>query len=129
MKLSSAAHADLLSRVSELLFYKWDPIGVNRIPACRDEYEDYVTIISTYLISDMSEIRLGDLLQYIAEEYIGVNIQKLARRKYNHRETLRILIELKSDYFLKYPELKITASDLILNNDFKEQLLWSRENR
>jgi len=33
---------ELSKRVSEVLYYLWDPIGVSTAPEARSEYEDYV---------------------------------------------------------------------------------------
>ena len=52
--------------VSEVLFYVWDPIGVNGMPSCRDEYDNYVPIVVAYLRRSYRKEGLTVLLRYLA---------------------------------------------------------------
>lgn len=49
---------ELYNRVDEILYYLWDPIGVNDEPAARSEYSSYVRSVISILDSteDISKI-------------------------------------------------------------------------
>ena len=53
---------EMEKRVSEILFYVWDPVGVQPMPSCRDEYEDYVPLVSAYLLHNFTETGVDFLL-------------------------------------------------------------------
>jgi hypothetical protein len=118
--------SEMETRVSEILFYVWDPIGVNGIPACRDEYENYVPIVSAYLLHNFSEAGVDALLMYIMEEYIGVGLSKPPRRKHQQLETMRMLMEYRGD-FVKNLDAKSAAPQFSKNASFLEQINWSRQ--
>ena len=42
----------LWKAIDEVLFYNWDPIGVNNCPPARDEYHSYIPQIFKLLKSD-----------------------------------------------------------------------------
>jgi len=46
---------ELERRIDEVLFYKWDPIGVNHYPTARAEYRSYVSVILSTLQSGDSK--------------------------------------------------------------------------
>jgi hypothetical protein len=119
--------SEMETRVSEILFYVWDPIGVNGIPACRDEYESYVPIISAYLLHSFEESGLEALIMFITEEYIGVRLNRPPRRKYQHQEAMRMLMAWKTDFFSKYPNAKSVAPKFPKEESFIDQLDWSRK--
>ncbi len=121
--------SEMETRVSEILFYVWDPIGVNGIPACREEYEDYVPIVSTYLLHGFDESGLDALMMFIMEEFIGMRLSSLKRLKYQHREAMRMLLEWKADFFSKYPDAKSVAPKFPKDERFIDQLDWSRKER
>jgi len=72
-------HSDLetalLRAVDEVLFYVWDPIGINDDPTVRDEYYSYVPQVFEYLRADLpeSEIReqIMKYLTHVGENLIG----------------------------------------------------------
>ena len=123
---SEVVRAEMESRVSEILFYVWDPIGVNGMPSCRDEYQSYVSIVSAYLLHNFAEAGLDALLMFIMEEYIGVNLVKTPRRKHQHLETLRMLMEWRQDSFQKYPDAKSFAPKFPKDASFLDQIAWSQ---
>lgn len=122
---SDKVRSEMETRVSEILFYVWDPIGVNRMPACRNEYEQYVPIISAYLLHEFVTAGVDALMIFIMEEYIGVGLLKLPRRKSQHLETIRMLMEWKTDFFSKYPCAKSAAPKFPKDESFLNQLDWS----
>ncbi len=126
VKPSSHIQSEMEQRVSEILFYVWDPIGVNRMPACRDEYADYVPLITAYLLDHFPESGVDALLTYIAEEHMGVRLAKPPRRKAQHLEALRLLLAWKSELSSQYPQAATSAAAFPKDACFADQLLWSR---
>lgn len=63
---------DLYKRVDEILWYDWDPIGVNTT-ALRDEYENYLPQIFSMLIQNMSVKAIAAKLYSIENETMGLN--------------------------------------------------------
>jgi hypothetical protein len=122
---SDAIRSAMEQRVSEILFYVWDPIGVNGMPSCRDEYESYVPIVSAYLLHDMAEVGIDALLMFIMEDYIGVGLTKSPRRKSAHLDTKRMLLEWKQDFLLLQPDAKTAAPQYPKDSSFLEQIDWS----
>jgi hypothetical protein len=123
---SDKVRSEMETRVSEILFYVWDPIGVNGMTACRDEYEHYVPIVSAYLLHRFEEIGLDALMMFIMEEYIGLRLSSTPRRKYQHQETMRMLMDWKADLFCKYPDARSAAPKFPKDESFQHQLDWSR---
>lgn len=58
---------ELLKRIDEVLFYLWDPIGVNDEPNARDEYETYASLTFGLLIRGATA---EDIATYLAEVQI-----------------------------------------------------------
>jgi hypothetical protein len=119
--------SDMETKVSEILFYVWDPIGVNGMPTCRDEYDSYVPIVSAYLLHNFDEVGVDALLMFIMEESIGVGLTKLPRRKSQHFDAMRMLMEWKQDFLLKHPDTKSSAPQFPKAASFLEQIDWSRQ--
>lgn len=46
-KKLTSKQSKLYKRIDEVLFYVWDPIGINDSPYARDEYHSYIPIIFT----------------------------------------------------------------------------------
>lgn len=76
-----------LVRVQEILFYEWDPIGVNTYPQCRDEYDSYAPAILRMLEEGADEYRLTQHLKQLAHETIG----QTALPDEHHRQIARRL--------------------------------------
>jgi hypothetical protein len=117
--------SELEQRVSEVLFYVWDPIGVNGMPACRSEYDDYVPIITAYLMNNFPKGGLDALMLFVMETWIGVQLSRRAQRKAQHLDALRHLMEWKKDLSTKFPQAK--PPDFPINESFAVQLDWSRQ--
>lgn len=126
---TDAARSEMEIRVSEVLFYVWDPIGVKGMPSCRDEYDDYVSIVSAYLLHGFTQLGVDALLMHIMEETIGGGLTKQPRRKSQHLETMRMLMEWKQDFFAKYPNAKSAAPKFPKDESFFVQMEWSKQNR
>lgn len=124
---SDSVRSAMEARVSEILFYVWDPIGVNRMTSCRGEYEQYVPIISAYLLDDFKEAGVDALMMFIMEEYIGVCLSKVPRRKFQHLEAIRMLKEWKKDFFSTHPDVISAAPNFPKYKSFLDQINWSRQ--
>tara|TARA_R110002072_G_scaffold266301_1_gene425152 strand:+ start:5080 stop:5358 length:279 start_codon:yes stop_codon:yes gene_type:complete len=80
---------ELERRVDEVLFYNWDPIGINHYPAVRDEYQSYVPSILYGLRSGDQDLLIS-LLQEIQVGYMGLKAdpelaQNVAMLLYEHK--------------------------------------------
>ncbi|MFA4986360.1 MAG: hypothetical protein WC712_07230, partial [Candidatus Brocadiia bacterium] len=58
-------------RISEILCYVWDPIGVNSIPNCRFEYEWYVFRVFNLMMDGGDEKAIVALLDEISTVEMG----------------------------------------------------------
>ena len=62
---------ELERRVDEVLFYRWDPIGINDSPSARAEYRSYVAPILEKLKEEDKE-SLISMLNYIQVDAMGL---------------------------------------------------------
>lgn len=60
----------LCEYISEVLWRNWDPIGVNNISECRDEYYAYED--GVYLFSKYAPLQLSDYLQHLQSTNLGI---------------------------------------------------------
>ena len=116
---------ELHMRVSEVLFYVWDPIGVNGMVACRDEYDDYVALIAAYLLRDCERSSLDALLTFIMSECM--ELAKSSGRKSQHLNALNALLEWKECILANGTCLKELGSKFSMDDAFFTQIAWSRE--
>lgn len=80
---------ELERRVDEVLFYKWDPIGINHYVSARSEYRSYVNRI-------LQELRNGDLKSLVAQlENIQINSMELGLEESNAQEIAELLLSHK----------------------------------
>lgn len=121
------AQTYLEKAVSEVLFYVWDPIGVNGTAACRDEYDNYVPIITAYLLRNYNQVSVDVLLLFIIEHWIGLRMPIRAHRKSRHLETLRVLMDWKSEAFEKFKPSSWVSPVFPEEGDLTTQLNWSIE--
>ena len=83
---------ELERRVDEVLFYRWDPIGVNHYPSARAEYRTYVsTILEKLEVGDKQS--LIDLLHKIQTSSIGMEpntelANSVATLLFEHKEAI-----------------------------------------
>ena len=84
---------ELECRVDEVLYYKWDPIGINHYVTARAEYRSYVSsILQTLMDGDL--VQLTEQLQYIERNNMGLvveesNAKKIAELLLSHKEAIR----------------------------------------
>ena len=125
-KPKAQIQSKLESCVSEVLLYVWDPIGVNQLPSCRDEYDNYVPIVVAYIRRSYREIGLDALLRYIMEDHMGLNFDR-PHRKNRHHETLRILLAWYADLKPEIIASRHIAPQFPEEEDFATQLDWSKQ--
>jgi hypothetical protein len=68
---------ELGRRVDEVLYYVWDPIGINHEPCARGEYENYVSGVLQTLVDNDEPNPISDHLAAIVRNSMGFppNIQ------------------------------------------------------
>jgi hypothetical protein len=62
----------VLEEIGRVLWEVWDPIGVNRFPQARDEYDTYVFGVHRLLASQASDEEISKHLYFIASETMGL---------------------------------------------------------
>jgi len=62
----------LYRRVDEIVFYRWDPLGISDSDWPRDEYETYVPRIFGAVIGNDSPEPIAALLGSIQMEFLGL---------------------------------------------------------
>lgn len=82
----------LLRAVDEVLYYVWDPIGINDDPTVRDEYYDYVPRVFEILCADSpTETIFREITGYLT--HVEVNDISIGGKK---EETADRLISMKT---------------------------------
>lgn len=76
---------ELHRQIQDVLWFHWDPIGVNDTPRIRDEYDSYAHDILLLLFQNSSTDFLDEYLTWAAHENMGLpevnDIQKKLREK------------------------------------------------
>jgi hypothetical protein len=62
----------LLEEVRDILFHEWDPIGLNKNPLCRNEYDSYATTIVRYLREGADEKKIHAHLNQLQKLSMGL---------------------------------------------------------
>lgn len=74
-----AKRKSLLRRIDEILFYLWDPIGVNEESCVREEYSSYaLSIFNLVLLEDLEKI--VDKLSEIETSQMGLIMNRVKNR-------------------------------------------------
>lgn len=81
-------------RVSEVLFYFWDPIGVNDLgPEARGEYDSYADHVWRIALEGKTK---SDIVDYLAE--VTTDRMELDRREELENEVAELILDWKK-YF------------------------------
>jgi len=120
---------ELYGRVDEVLFYEWDPIGVNGMPSCRDEYDNYLPIITSYLESHTDSKALHNLMLHIVVQTMGLNAETGSARMRGIGKSVGLLWAWKRHLSRQYamPHWSTQATPFKLPLD--DQLQWSKDRR
>jgi hypothetical protein len=71
--MNQAQLRELESRIDEVLYYIWDPIGVSDVPAARGEYSAYTASILQFVLKgELSEI--ATQLRRVQTEAMGLPV-------------------------------------------------------
>ncbi|MFT6047184.1 MAG: hypothetical protein ACI9WC_002898 [Arenicella sp.] len=83
----------LYTRIDEVLFYQWDPIGVSTSAWARDEYQPYLASLFDLLISNDNATAVAEYLNTVSTETMGLNLGGE-----RDLEIAEFLLELKEVY-------------------------------
>ncbi|CAA0102247.1 Uncharacterised protein [BD1-7 clade bacterium] len=81
---------ELYKRIDEILFYKWDPIGVSDSDWARDEYQSYLPRVFAYAMEYNSPEPLAKFLRVVSTEVMGLP----AAAKHD-QDIAELIIEIK----------------------------------
>ena len=100
-----ARKQELRTRIDEILFYKWDPIGFSDGNGPRDEYSMYVDEVLEMMIKGASAEKLSNHLSLLCTNTIGLigdrNIDK---------SVAELIYAIVHDYFY-HPNLNVIEVD------------------
>ena len=82
--------AELFTRIDEVLFYKWDPIGISDSDWARDEYQSYTPQVFSLVLKNEIPEPIANYLTLITTERMG-----LSEAKSHDKEIAQLLIEIK----------------------------------
>ncbi|EGQ8024292.1 hypothetical protein [Vibrio vulnificus] len=66
---------ELYKRIDEILYYKWDPIGVSDSGWARDEYQSYLPQLFSLVMKSQSP---QEICKYLTEstQYMGLQLSR-----------------------------------------------------
>lgn len=79
-------------RIDEVLFYKWDPIGISDGAWARDEYHAYLPNVFSYAMEGKSSNSIAEYLGTVAVESMG-----LSPISSHDQKIARLIIEIKEE--------------------------------
>ncbi|MFD1218248.1 hypothetical protein [Microbulbifer celer] len=82
---------ELYKRIDEILFYKWDPIGISNGDWARDEYQSYLPRVFKMAIENGSAKEIANYLTKISTEYMG-----LSEAKEHDLAVAKLILEVKN---------------------------------
>ena len=83
-------------QISQILWEKWDPIGVNDTPEARSEYDGYVASIFTLLMQGTSDEKIAALLRQHETVNMGLRGSSEEHRLWVVAALRQIDIDVKS---------------------------------
>jgi hypothetical protein len=64
---------ELYKRIDEILFYKWDPVGISDSDWARDEYQSYLPKVFNYAMESDSPELITKYLGVVTTENMGLS--------------------------------------------------------
>ena len=64
---------EFYKRLDEILYYKWDPIGISDSDWARDEYQSYLPRIFSYAMENESPEPIAKFLGVVTTENMGLS--------------------------------------------------------
>ena len=95
----------LYTRIDEILFYRWDPIGFADSTGPRDEYSMYVHTIFKMMLKGASAQKLAKHLTMISSEWMG-----RPKNKKRDKEVATLIHSVVNELFY-YPKLEVVMLD------------------
>jgi len=89
-KKLSPDQLELYKRIDEILFYKWDPIGISDSDWARDEYQPYLPRVFAFALESDSPESIAEFLEVVSTEGMGL----FAASEHN-RKIAELIIEVK----------------------------------
>lgn len=83
---------ELYRRIDEILFYKWDPIGVSNMNWTRDEYEGYLPQIFKLALANSHPESIAVYLTAISTDNMG-----LSEAKQHDLKIAKLILEIKEE--------------------------------
>ena len=81
---------ELYKRIDEILFYKWDPIGISDWDWARDEYQSYLPRVFSHALESDSPEQITKYLGVASTESMG-----LSAAPEHDMEIAKMIIEIK----------------------------------
>lgn len=95
----------IYTRIDEILFYRWDPIGFANSSGPRDEYSMYVDTIYKMMLKGASAKKLAKHLTMVSTEWIG-----RPENKERDKEVAILIHAVVNDLFY-YPKFEVVVLD------------------
>ena len=67
------AQLELYRRIDEILFYKWDPIGVSDSAEARDEYQGYLPEVFAMVMDSRQQADIACYLGKVSSQNMGLS--------------------------------------------------------
>jgi hypothetical protein len=67
---------ELYRRIDEILFYKWDPIGISDLDWSRDEYQTYLPQVFQLTLTNDNPKPIAEYLTWVTIERMGLKSRK-----------------------------------------------------
>ena len=83
---------EFYKRIDEVLFYKWDPIGISDGAWARDEYQSYLPKIFKLALENKTPEPIANYLNLIATENMG-----LSAAKHHDTKIAKLILEIKEE--------------------------------
>ena len=86
----SPQQMELYKRIDEVLFYKWDPIGISDSDWARDEYQSYLPQVFKLALENNNPEPIANYLSVISTENMG-----LSEEKQHDIKIAKLILEIK----------------------------------
>lgn len=83
---------ELYKRIDEILFYKWDPIGISDSDWARDEYQSYLPQVFSRALQPNPVGSISNYLNTVSTEFMG-----LSPMPEHDMKIANLIVEIKED--------------------------------
>ena len=81
---------EFYKRIDEVLFYKWDPIGISEGNWARDEYQSYLPQVFKLALENEKPEPIANYLSVVTTESMG-----LSEEKSHDLKIAKLILEIK----------------------------------